>query len=61
MIEKFRPKVVEGRDGLGRRTGEGCVCRVRPGAQGRSFFSLVASSFTNSRPLAAPPTTQGSP
>ncbi|MPC98339.1 hypothetical protein E2C01_093705 [Portunus trituberculatus] len=30
MIENSRPKVVEGRDGLGCRTGEGGGCRVRP-------------------------------
>ncbi|MPC74016.1 hypothetical protein E2C01_068361 [Portunus trituberculatus] len=35
--KKFRTKFVEGRDGLGRRTGAEGGCRVRPGAQGREL------------------------
>ena len=57
MIWNFRPKSVAGRDGLGRRTGEGGGCQDEPRAQGRDraadpSFPLRPQASTVSHPLA---------
>ena len=50
MIEKFRPKFVEGRDGVGRRTGGEGGCQAEPESQGKEGGRAAGPCFPLRRP-----------